>query len=383
MDVRAWLIGANRCQAWPPSRVAALTLRISFTKQPVPGGVPPRAELAVSEPAGAAQLLQDLKRQVAVLQEHLVAAEARATAAECNTAAVVDLATADEIIEGNSVLQAEEPPVVTPSDPLETAKACLEDVRVNEARLQEIIASVDSSLCEALADNQRLSAAVADAQGELAFEADRRAAFEREVTALKSRLQQQEKQQQEKQQPAVAGVQVDSPAEQECAENAEASLVRLQTICSRQAEDIVTALRRAGTAEQELADARTSIADLTASARNLQGTLDAAETKAQENARGTADAQARVEAAERATEAEATRVRTGLQRRLQDAESRAASLGEELEAALAARQERDSQAAQASQAAAADTLTVCVFGTCDLSIGQRHALVCILVVESV
>lgn len=324
---------ANVLSQSPLPRVRFLNLRFPSTKQPPPGGVPSRAAPAASGPAGAAaQLQQDLKRQVAILQEHLVIAEARATAAESNAAAAVnDCATPDEVI----------------GDKIEVGGPA----RAEKSTLKETIASADSSLREALADNQRLSTAVADAQGELAYEADRRAAFEREVAALRSRLQHQEQRQ-----PAVAGVQVEPPVDQQRAATAEALLAHLQATCSRQAEDVAEAIRRAGTAEQELAEARTRIADLTDSVSNLQGLLGAAEGKVQEYARGSADAQARVEAAERAMETEATRVHTGLQLRLQDAESRAASLGEELEAALAAQHERNSQ--QASEAAAVDTLKV-------------------------
>lgn len=283
-------------------------------------------------------------------------AEARAAAAECNAAAAVkEGATAvGEVIGDKIVLgRAPAPTLVAPGSFLETAEVSLEAARAENAALKETTAASDSSMREALAENQRLSTAVADAQGELAYEADRRSAFEREVTALRSRLQQQEQRQ-----PAVAGMQVEPPVDQQRPAKAEASLAQLQATCSRHAEDVAVALRRAGTAEQELAEARRNIADLTASVSNLQGMLGAAEGKVQEYVRGSADAQARVEAAEIAMETEATRAQTGLQLRLQDAESRAASLGEDLETALAAQQERTSQAAQASEAAAVITLKV-------------------------
>lgn len=220
-------------------------------------------------------------------------------------------------------------------------EASLEAARAEQVGLRDTIATLrgqlESEQREAFAEKQRMFSDVADAQGELAFEADRRAAFEREVVALRTRLQQQQQQQQRKHKPVDEG----------------SSLTQLQAVCARQADDAATALRRAVAAEKELAGARTRVEELTASARDLQGRMDTAEARLREHADETAAAQARAESAERATAAEAERVRTQLQRRLHDAESRAASLGDELEAALKAKREREVQAAQASENVAA------------------------------
>lgn len=217
------------------------------------------------------------------------------------------------------------------------ADAFVEAARAEHAELKDTIASLrgqlDSAQREAFADKERMFADVADAQGELALEADRRAAFEREVAALRERLLHQQDHREVNKQSS--------------------SLAQLQAVCAKQAEDLATAVKRAGAAEQELAGARTSIEEVTGSARDLQGRLDLAESKLHEHARETAAAQARAESAERETAEEAEKERTQLQRRLRDAENRAASLGEELEAALRAKVKGEVQAAGASEAAAA------------------------------
>lgn len=303
--------------------------------QPAAGGVPPRPVAAASGPA-AAQLLRDLQSQVKALQESLVAAEERAAAAETNAAAALGKseATASEISGGDEAAAAA---AFDRSSEIRGTAARAEQAKELRETVASLTGRLESSGREALSDKERLSAAVADAQAELAFEVDRRAALEREVAALRSTL-----------------------------------FAQPQAVSSRQAEeDAARHLRRAETAEKELAGARANVVDLSASTRNLQGMLDAAEAKAaQEHARESADAQARAEAAGRAAAAEAARVHDGLRRRLQDAESRAASLAQELEAALRARQERSLQAARASEAvAAAEAIKV---GFCRVRCGRQH-----------
>lgn len=305
-----------------------------------------------------------MKRQVAALQERLAAAEARAAAAEFNAeeAAVrVGTAEAGKASRGKVALT-EEPGSVSEAavSVKDSSEASLEAARVDQAELMDTVASLRSQLEDALstavADKPEMSAAVTDARDELAFEADRRVALEREVTALRSRLQQHQHQHQHQ---GVGGADQAGPsAEHERVAEAEASLAELQAVCSRQAEDVAVALRRADAAEGELAAARASIADLAAASDgNLQGKLDAAETKLDEYAREAAAAQAQAEAAIRA---EAASVHTALQRRLREAESRAISLGEELEAAMRAKEGRDLHASKAASEVAAEKLKVLV-----------------------
>lgn len=304
-----------------------------------------------------------MRRQVAVLQEHLAAAEARAAAAEFNTeeAAVRGgTAEAGDASRGKVALAEE---LGSDSEPAvgvkDWSEASLEAARVDQAELRDTVPSLQSQLGAALsaavADKQEMSAAVTNARDELAFETDRRVAFEREVAALRSRLQQQQQQQQ-----GVGGAEQAGPStEHQRLAEAEASLVELRAVSSRQGEEVAAALRRADAAEGELAAAQASIA--AASGGSLQGKLDAAESKLEEQAREAAAAQAQAEAAIRA---EAASVHTKLQQRLREAESRAISLGAELEAALRAKEGRDVvQASKAAAGAAAETLKVLVSST--------------------
>lgn len=329
----------------------------AWIEQPPAGGVPPRPLQAASGPAAAQQQHQDLKRQVAALQKHLAVAEARAAAAESNAeeAAVRGgTAEAGKASRGKVELTEESESVSEAAVGVKDwSEASLEAVHVDQAELRGTIASLrshlEAALSAAVADKQEMSAAVTDARDELAFEADRRVALEREVTALRSRLQQQQQHQQQHQ--GVGGTeQAVRSAEHERVAEAEASLAELQAVCSRQAEDVAAALRRADAAEGELAAARASITDLAA----------ASDSSLQEYARETATAQAEAEAVIRT---EAASVHTVLQRRLQEAESRAISLGEELEAALRAKEERDVQASKAAAVAASETLKVFVAST--------------------
>ncbi|CAM9585270.1 unnamed protein product, partial [Scytosiphon promiscuus] len=319
--------------------------REARTQEPPAGGIPPRAPQRPASEPEAAQLVKDLEKQVAVLQKRLEEAESRAAAAaEQNAAAAAESGPTPAGVDvgrvsadgsrGGGVRGGEE-------DSLAAAEVSLAASRAEQAELKETVASLrgqlDSAQREAFAEKQRMFADVVDAQGELAFEADRREAFEREVTALRARLHQQHQHESQS---------IDQ----------ESSLTQLQAACAERAGDVATAVRRASKAEEELSRAQASVEELTTSSRNLQGRLDAAEQTLQEHARETAAAQARAESAERATAAEAERLRTQLQRRLQDAEERAASLGEKLEAALRAKMEREVQAAQASEAAAAEAV---------------------------
>lgn len=229
----------------------------------------------------------------------------------------------------------------------------------DQAALVETLEAVRSQLTssegDVLAVEEQWSSALADARGQLAYEAERTATLESEVASLRSRTQTSrgdgsaERLLWTSESAGAASDPLTLRANhlQSQLREAEEALATLTSSSGRQAQALVVA-------QNDLAAAKVEVEALTAAVRNAQDKLNAAEKKLLVHAEEATAAREREEAQERARAEEVTRAQTALNQRLQDAETRAVALAKELELTLRTKQAssqgaRDDEAAEASR----------------------------------